>query len=212
MIWAVSLLTTELSPRSLTAYPINTVFGVWLENLEKLQGILFSALPPYSDDRRQPQSCFGKNQLLPNSISFSLLTTSHPRGLHASLVRSSPQLSSGFNLLAVSSSGFGSWTSNIIFRAFNTRFRYASTPKGLRLLAIQTRWLVLQKARRHSHITLRAMWNLQFSILNFQSIYNFSISQTFRLSHDNLTSLLVYDIINIVHLFRTKRPWQAELQ
>ena len=125
------------------------VFGVWLENLEKLQGILFSALPPYFDSRRQPQSCFGKNQLLPNSISFSLLTTSHPRGLHASLVRTSPQFSSGFILLKVSSSGFGSWTSSIIFRAFNTRFRYAFTPEGLRLLVIQTRWLVLQKARRH---------------------------------------------------------------
>ena len=149
MIWAVSLLSAELSPRVLTAYTINTVFGVWLENLEKLQGILFSALPPYCDDRRQPQSCFGKNQLLPNSISFSLLTTSHPRLLHGSLVRSSPQFSSGFNLLMASSSGFGSWTSNIIFRAINTRFRYACAPKGLRLLAIQTRWLVLQKARRH---------------------------------------------------------------
>ena len=108
MIWAVSLLTTELSPRSLTAYPINTVFGVWLENLEKLQGILFSALPLYSGCRRQPQSCFGKNQLLPNSISFSLLTTGHPKGLHDLLVRTSSFLSEGFILPMASSSGFGS--------------------------------------------------------------------------------------------------------
>ena len=148
MIWAVSLLTTELSPRSLTAYPINTVFGVWLENLEKLQGILFSALPPYSDDRRQPQSCFGKNQLLPNSISFSLLTTSHPRGLHASLVRTSPSLSQGFILLVVSSSGFGSWIFDK-FALLTLAFATPSPHKGLDKSNIQTRWLVLQKARRH---------------------------------------------------------------
>ena len=124
------------------------VFGVWLENLVKDQGILFSALPPHADDRRQPQSCFGKNQLLPNSISFSLLTTSHPRGLHASLVRTSPQFSSGFILLKVSSSGFGSWTSNK-FALLTLAFATPAPQRGLDKLNIQTRWLVLQKARRH---------------------------------------------------------------
>jgi len=53
-------------------------------------------------------------------------------------------------------------------RAFNTRFRYASTPEGLRRRNNQTRWLVLQKARSHSHIALRAMriFNFQFTIFN----------------------------------------------
>ena len=126
------------------------VFGVWLEDLEKLQGTLFSALPPHADDRRQPQSCFGKNQLLPNSISFSLLTSGHPKGLHASRVRSSPSFSQGFNLPMVSSSGFGSWTFNI-FALLTLAFATPAPHKGLDKLTIQTRWLVLQKARRHSN-------------------------------------------------------------
>ena len=126
------------------------VFGVWLEDLVKDQGTLFSALPPYSDSRRQPQSCFGKNQLLPNSISFSLLTSGHPKGLHASRVRSSPRFSSGFNLPKVSSSGFGSWTFNK-FALLTLAFATPAPQKGLDKSNIQTRWLVLQKARRHSN-------------------------------------------------------------
>jgi len=45
-IWAVSLLTMELSPHSLTA-PLDTlVFGVWLDYLSKAQNNPSSALPP----------------------------------------------------------------------------------------------------------------------------------------------------------------------
>ena len=54
----------------------------------------------------------------------------------------------------------------VIIRAFNTRFRYASTPKGFRQLAIQTRWLVLQKARRHPNkLRLRLFVSKWFQVL-----------------------------------------------
>ena len=163
------------------------VFGVWLENLEKLQGILFSALPPYSDSRRQPQSCFGKNQLLPNSISFSLLTTGHPKGLHASRVRSSPSFSQGFNLPMVSSSGFGSWTFNK-FALLTLAFATPAPQKGLDKLNIQTRWLVLQKARRHPrHLAVSGL--RLFVSKWFQVLFHRGQPPTFHLS---LTVLVHY--------------------
>ena len=61
--------------------------------------------------RRQPKSCFGENQLFPDSISFSLLTTSHPNVLYNIRVRASICLSTNFTLLMASSSGFGSYIS-----------------------------------------------------------------------------------------------------
>jgi len=45
-VWAVSLLTTELSPHSLTLCKLFPAFGVWLERLSKAQAIPSSALPP----------------------------------------------------------------------------------------------------------------------------------------------------------------------
>src|SRR3989344_7879024 len=59
--------------------------------------------------RRQPKSCFGENQLFPGSISFSLLTTSHPNALYDVRVRASMRLSTHFTLLMASSPGFGSY-------------------------------------------------------------------------------------------------------
>ena len=50
---------------------------------------------------------FGENQLLPNSISFSLLTTGHPRLFQQALVRSSMGFHPHFNLPMARSSGFG---------------------------------------------------------------------------------------------------------
>ena len=89
----------------------------------------FQCSTPGRITRRQPKSCFGENQLLPDSISFSLLTTSHPKALYDQRVRASTCLSTRFTLLMVSSSGFGSYVS--YKRAINTRFPYSSTPEGL---------------------------------------------------------------------------------
>ena len=69
----------------------------------------FQCSTPRRYVRRQPKSCFGENQLLPGSISFSLLVTSHPKALYDLRVRASLRLSSEFTLLMTSSPGFGSY-------------------------------------------------------------------------------------------------------
>ena len=51
---------------------------------------------------------FGENQLSPNSISFSLLSTPHPRLFQQASVRSSTAFHRSFNLDMDRSSGFGS--------------------------------------------------------------------------------------------------------
>ena len=79
--------------------------------------------------RRQPKSCFGENQLFPDSISFSLLATSHPKALYDLRVRASICLSTNFTLLMASSSGFGSYIS--YNRAIHARFPLSSAPEGL---------------------------------------------------------------------------------
>ena len=56
---------------------------------------------------------FGENQLLPNSISFSLLTTGHPRLFQQALVRSSMGFHPHFNLPMARSSGFGFIAGNL---------------------------------------------------------------------------------------------------
>ena len=55
---------------------------------------------------------FGENQLSPNSISFSLLSTPHPRLFQQATVRSSTPFHRGFNLDMDRSSGFGSIVRN----------------------------------------------------------------------------------------------------
>ncbi len=81
--------------------------------------------------QRQPKSCFGENQLLRNSISFSLPTTCHPRILNGPPVRASTTCYSRFTLHMASSSRFGSHTCSII-RAIHARFHYASVGLPLR--------------------------------------------------------------------------------
>ena len=84
--------------------------------------------PTHTLWQRQPKSCFGENQLFPDSISFSLLTTSHPNVLYSIRVRASICLSTNFTLLMASSSGFGSYIS--YNRAIHARFPLSSTPEG----------------------------------------------------------------------------------
>ncbi len=91
----------------------------------------FQCSTPRGNTQRQPKSCFGENQLLRNSISFSLLTTSHPMILHGQPVRASPYLSIRFTLLMASSSRFGSHSIPQL-RAIHTRFRSASEGIPLR--------------------------------------------------------------------------------
>ena len=65
------------------------------------------ALPPSRNKQGCTSMHFGENQLLPNSISFSLLTTGHPRLFQQALVRSSMGFHPHFNLPMARSSGFG---------------------------------------------------------------------------------------------------------
>src|SRR3989344_1579465 len=100
--------------------------------------------------RRQPKSCFGENQLFPGSISFSLLTTSHPNALYDVRVRASMRLSTHFTLLMVSSPGFGSYVSydpSISLRTcalLTLGFPTAPPRKGLATQDTYTRRLILQ--------------------------------------------------------------------
>ncbi len=63
---------------------------------------------------------FGENQLSPNSISFSLLSTAHPSLFQQALVRSSIRFHPDFNLAMDRSSGFGSIARDC--RPLQTRF------------------------------------------------------------------------------------------
>ena len=84
---------------------------------------------PLHISQRQPKSCFGENQLFPDSISFSLLATRHPNALYNIRVRASITLSSNFTLRMASSSGFGSYVSYEC--AIHARFPLSSAPEGL---------------------------------------------------------------------------------
>ena len=82
------------------------------------------ALPSRRSNRGCTSMHFGENQLLPNSISFSLLTTGHPRLSQQALVRSSMGFHPHFNLPMARSSGFGFIARN--WRSLRTRFRFGS--------------------------------------------------------------------------------------
>ena len=74
----------------------------------------------------------GENQLLPHSISFSLLSTSHPRLFQQAPVRSSTPFHRGFNLLMDRSCGFG-FTSRNLFALFRLGFPAAPVQTDLNL-------------------------------------------------------------------------------
>src|SRR3989344_2308392 len=95
----------------------------------------FQCSTPNRNTRREPKSSFGENQLLPGSISFSLLTTGHPKESHDQPVRASISLSRDFTLPMASSPGFGSNICDIKFRAIRARFHYASVGIPLRQAA-----------------------------------------------------------------------------
>lgn len=75
---------------------------------------------------------FGENQLSPNSISFSLLSTPHPRLFQQASVRSSTPFHRSFNLDMDRSSGFGSIIRNY-FALFRLGFPAAPDLSALNL-------------------------------------------------------------------------------
>lgn len=92
------------------------------------------ALPPSRNEQGCTSMHFGENQLLPNSISFSLLTTGHPRLFQQALVRSSMGFHPHFNLPMARSSGFGSIAWNL-FALFRLAFASAPELSSLNLAA-----------------------------------------------------------------------------
>ncbi len=176
----------ELSPHSLTAPPMISGIRSLVGKSGKIHDNPSSALPPEILTERQPQSCFGENQLLPSSISLSLLPTSHPRVLHGSRVRASPHISTGFTLLMGSSPGFGSL---ILSKVALLTLAFASPPghNPLDKESTKTRWLVLQKARGHP-MRLRAGLPL-FVSKWFQVLFHRGHPPAFHLS---LTVLVHY--------------------
>ena len=96
---------------------------------------------------------FGENQLSPNSISFSLLSAPHPGLFQQATVRSSTAFHCGFNLDTDRSSGFGSVIRNWTPCSDLVSLRLRSL-NSLTLLRTTTRRLILQKAYRHTRLTL----------------------------------------------------------
>ena len=135
----------ELSPHRLTAKKftlgIRSLIGPGIFRPVRT----FQCSTPGRNARRQPKSCFGENQLLPGSISLSLLTTSHRRELHNSSVRTFSTISGRFILLMASSPGFGSLA--YYLRAIHTRFPCGS---GLSPLACSMLKLVGSFFNRHA--------------------------------------------------------------
>ena len=91
---------------------------------------------------------FGENQLSPYSISFSLLSTAHPRLLQQSLVRSSIRFYPDFNLAMDRSYGFGSIACDLSPCSDSVSLRLR-TFKPLTSPHTITRRLIFQEARRH---------------------------------------------------------------
>ena len=114
----------ELRPHRLTAALLTSGIRSLIDLGVLLPLKTFQCSTPRRNTRRQPKSCFGENQLLLSSISFSLQPSSHPRTLHDSPVRPSPRISTRFSLLKGSSPSFGSTANDV--RAIHTRFRYGS--------------------------------------------------------------------------------------
>jgi len=101
-----------------------------IRNTRFLPVVSFQCSTPRGTTQRQPKSCFGENQLLRKSISFSLLTTSHPMVLYGQPVRASTTYYSRFTLLMASSFRFGSYPCPK--RAIHARFHCACAGLPLR--------------------------------------------------------------------------------
>ena len=135
MVWAVSLSTTKLSPRSLTPEWImkNSEF-VWVWSLAQPKLIQCSTsscdrIPGYT------YIYFEENQLFPGSISISPLSTSHPRTLQRSMVRASIWFYPNFTLLMDRSPAFGSSMHNYSALKASLSLRLRGYPLSLLYIA-----------------------------------------------------------------------------
>ena len=152
-IWAVSLLTTELSPRSLTI-PL-TIHGIrsLIDLPSKSHNKPFSALPPWLIRNASPKAISGRTSYYQARLAFHFLPqlipeycTAHGFGPPPVFRRDSPwpwqaRLASGLKYL-------------LNYALLTLAFTKLSSRKDLNKEDTQTRWLVLQKARRHHRSSL----------------------------------------------------------
>ena len=96
-------------------------------------------------------------------IGLSPLPTGHPLRFQPKWVRPSTGSYPRFSLPMGSSPGFASTTRDYV-AVLKTRFRCGSL-KSLTSPRIVTRWLILQKARRHSAWLLRLLVGTRFQVL-----------------------------------------------
>ena len=145
VIWAVSLLTTKLIPRSLTGglcMQYSEFATIWYRITSPHRN---SALPLHYNTHRRTSIRFGENQLAPLSIGISPLTTNHPLIFQHQSVRTSNQYYLSFILSMVRSSGFGSTTSDQ--RSIQARFHSGSEISFLTIPLTVSRRNMLQQAR-----------------------------------------------------------------
>jgi hypothetical protein len=130
VVWAVSLLTTKLSPRRLTHVQAVLAFAVWLGVVTRTGPLAHPALYLQDSVSRGCTSIhFGENQLSPCSFGISPLSTSPPPVLQHWWVRASTKFHLRFTLLMGSSHGFGSHRcDNSWQRPLQTRFPSGSPP------------------------------------------------------------------------------------
>lgn len=113
MVWAVSLLSTELISRTLTAgYYVTGIRSLTRFGTDFLRPHRTSALPPVRYVPRGASTPFGENQLAPGSIGISPLYTTHPLIFQHQLVRTSTHFYTRFILVIYRSPGFGSTSCN----------------------------------------------------------------------------------------------------
>ena len=157
MVWAVSLLTTKLSPRRLTDVHPVLAFAVGVGVVTSTWPLAHAALylqHSFYSSRRCTSIHFGENQLSPCSIGISPLPTGHPPVLQHWWVRASTNCHIRFTLPMGSSHGFGSHRRHL--RPLQTRL-----PSGSPALTLVnhtrrrcTRRIILQKARHQSLVIL----------------------------------------------------------
>ena len=148
MVWAVSLLSTELISRTLTgSWNPYQIFGVCHDLVPLSQPAPKQLLYPLIGHHcRCASTHFGEIQLALNSIGISPLITAHRPIFQHRSVRSSIRCYPNFNLAMIRSSRFGSIRSDV--RPIQTRFRLGSgifSPLTLPLPI--SRRLILQQAR-----------------------------------------------------------------
>jgi hypothetical protein len=148
MVWAVSLLTTKLSPRCLTDRLPLVAFAVCMGVVTSTWPLAHTALYLHEIFSGRCTSIhFGENQLSPRSISISPLSTAHPPVLQHWWVRASTDCHIRFTLAMDSSRGFGSHRRNCSPCSDSVALWLPGFTAGYPRYVRCTRRIILQKAR-----------------------------------------------------------------